>query len=362
VQTDTWYAVELKADLSTSNGATDGSYALWVNEDLVLEVTGVDTDWTLADYVYVGRGQDWNALTEIGTHFIDNVAVDNSYIGAAEYLVVRGLNNRIYYRIYNASISSWEDWYVVPDGATLDSPAAALYSGKLYIVVRSTDGHSLWFSWINVSDYSFSGWTKLSGSTESAPTLVKYGSSLVLVVRGLTNWIYYRFYDCVSGSWGNWIRVLGGSTIDSPAVAVLGDELHIVVRSTDGYNIWHSFTNMSNSEFSGWQRVGGATGSRPVLAASESGSELYLVVRGTNDRIYYSVWGSVVWSGWAALPGGSTRDGPSAVVIDNKLSVVVRGWNGTTLWYGYVDLDTSGFSGWSRVDGSTDSAPTLTRS
>jgi len=278
------------------------------------------------------------------------------------YLVVRGSDNRIYYRFYNDSSGSWQDWNVLPEGSTPDSPAAVLYSGKLYIVVRGSEGYTIWFSWVNLSDYSFSGWTMLSGETESAPTLVQYGSSLVLVVRGLNNWIYYRFYDCVSGIWGDWMYTPSGATIDSPAAAVLGDELHVVVRSDDGGSIWHSFINMSSNEFSGWQLVGGATNSRPVLAASESRNELYLVVRGLEGgKVYYNVWGGGVWSGWVALPDGSTCDGPGAVVVNNKLNLVVRGSEGPTLFYGYIDLNTSGFSGWSLIDGSTNNAPTLTR-
>jgi hypothetical protein len=276
------------------------------------------------------------------------------------YLVVRGTDSWIYYRLYNASSGSWEDWRVVPGGSTPDSPAAVLYSGKLYIAVHGSDGYNIWFSWINLSDYSFSGWTLVSGGTESAPTLVQYGSNLILVVRGTNNWIYYRLYDCVSDTWGQWMEVPSGSTPDTPAAAMLGDILHVVVRGDDN-GIWHSYINMTSSEFSDWQLVGGSTTSRPALAASESSGELYLVVRGMDNWIYYNTWGGVVWSGWTALPSGATSEGPSAVVVNNELNVVVRGSDGPTLWSGCVDLDTSGFSGWSFVTGSTDSAPTLTR-
>lgn len=99
---------------------------------------------------------------------------------------------------------------------------------------------------------------------------------------------------------------------------------------------------------------------RPVLAASESRGELYLVVRGLDDRIYYKVWNAVVWTDWTALPSGSTCDGAGAIVINNKLNVVVRGSEGTSLWLGQVDLSTSDFSGWTWIDGLTNSAPTVT--
>ena len=88
---------------------------------------------------------------------------------ALAILVVRGMDNRIYYRKYFDR--SWESWDVVPIGHTCDSLAAAVYDGKLYMVVRGMDESSLWFGWINLADDSFSGWTWLSGSTPSPPTL-----------------------------------------------------------------------------------------------------------------------------------------------------------------------------------------------
>jgi len=88
------------------------------------------------------------------------------------YLVVHGLDNRIYYRLYNASGGSWGEWTVFP-GATCDSPAAALLGNDLHIVVRGSDGNTLWHGCLaDPSDpESFSGWSWLSGATSSAPTL-----------------------------------------------------------------------------------------------------------------------------------------------------------------------------------------------
>jgi hypothetical protein len=40
--------------------------------------------------------------------------------------------------------------------------------------------------------------------------------------------------------------------------------------------------------------------------------------------------------------------------------MVVRGMDGNTLWNGYTDLTSSAFSGWTLLDGSTPSTPTLT--
>lgn len=275
------------------------------------------------------------------------------------YLVVRGAHDEIFYRPYNCMTSSWDDWRVIPEGATCDSPAAAVYSSKLHFVVRGMDRQSLWFGWVNLTDYSFSGWQSISGATQSAPTLVNYDSKLVLVVRGLDNSIYHRLYDCVSGVWEGWSVLPNGSTIDSPAAAVLEGVLHIVVRGADGYSVWHSSVNMTTSDFSGWELIGGATESKPTLAWSESRLELYLVVRGLDNVVYYNVWNGVDWEGWTSLSSGATCDSPGATVIDNKLHIVVRGMDEYSLWHMSVDLTTSIASDWALIDGATNSAPTL---
>jgi uncharacterized protein YbdZ (MbtH family) len=275
------------------------------------------------------------------------------------YLVVRGVDNAIYYRLYNSSSSSWGDWNAVPNGATCDTPAAAVCSGRLYIIVRGMDEYSLWFGSVNLTDYSFSGWTWLSGATQSAPTLVSYDSKLVLVVKGLDSSIYYRLFDCVSEEWEDWSSVPNGSTVDSPAAAVAQGALHVVVRGADGYSLWHSSINLTTSDFSGWTPIAGATESKPTLVWSESRGELCLVVRGLDSAIYFNVWNGVEWQGWTALANGSTIDSPAATALGDELHVVVRGADGFSLWHCYVNLATLDQSGWTAISGATQSTPTL---
>ncbi|MGD0977558.1 MAG: prolyl oligopeptidase family serine peptidase [Candidatus Bathyarchaeia archaeon] len=83
------------------------------------------------------------------------------------------------------------------------------------------------------------------------------------------------------------------------------------------------------------------------------------VVRGMDDRIYYRVgYDGTGWEDWNVLPG-STIDSPAAAVCADKLYVVVRGSDSTSLWFSSVDLTDSSFSGWMLLSGSTPSPPTL---
>ena len=281
---------------------------------------------------------------------------------AGQHLVVRGLNNRIHYRIYNASGGSLESWNVVPNGMTCDSPAAAVYSGKLYIVVRGMDGQSLWFGSINLTDNSFSDWTRLSGATPSKPTLVRSGSRVILVVRGMNNRIYYRFYDCISDEWEGWIVVPTGVTCDGPAATTLANELHIVVRGISATNssMWHGRLNLTTGIFLGWTRLSGETESAPTLATSQTLNKLYLTVRGLNNYTYYNTWNGTDWEGWTVLPSGVTCDSPASTITGDELHVAVRGTDGYSLWHYHINLPTSDHSGWTRISGATPSTPTLT--
>lgn len=311
-------------------------------------------------------------------------------------LVVRGLDNRIYYRGYDEQSQAWGGWDNVPTGATLDSPAAAVFENhfagtysdnQLNLVVRGMDGTSLWYGSVDIEDprIGFSGWWQLPGATMSAPTLTANGQGgstsdvMCLVVRGLDNRVYYCLYgyDERDDSWGwyDWNVIPNGVTGDSPAAAMLGNELIVVVRGMDGNTLWYTKIQWTNNTvLKGWTLISGATPSKPVLvaaqdvnSASDTPTMLYLVVRGMDNGIWYRQWwpdGSPPSMGsWTKLPG-ATNDAPAACwwwtgfVAPNGpyLHLAVRGLDGNTLWHTRWFKDNN----WSLINGATPSAPTLT--
>jgi hypothetical protein len=271
-------------------------------------------------------------------------------------LVVQGLDNGIYYR--TSSGGSLGGWNVLP-GATCDSPAAAVYQDNLCIVVRGMDGSTLWYGSVDLSTNVFTGWSLLDGATPSAPTLTSNGTVLCLVVRGEDNSIYYR---CYNGSWGSWFAVPTGSTPDSPSAAMLGNNLHIVVRGMDGSSLWDVIVACNGTVVRGWEQLQGATNARPALSSSQDLDELYLVVTGLDNRIYFMNYtgSSGSWGSWSAVPTGATTVGPAATVAGSELYTIVQGMDGSSIWLGYSNEGTSTFSGWTMLSGATPSAPTLT--
>ena len=107
---------------------------------------------------------DGDSDAETKTDYITVTAVSET-----ADLAVKGLDDRIYYRIYEESI--WGDWKVIPEGRSNDSPAATIVDGMLHFVVQGMDGQTIWHSQVNLVDDSFSGWTQIGGLSDTAPTL-----------------------------------------------------------------------------------------------------------------------------------------------------------------------------------------------
>ncbi len=348
-----------------------------VGDSIAFNETTTDPDgsplsysWTL-DSIQQATTQNWvYTPTSASPHTVRVTASDGTSSDYQEwtvnvvegtqskaYLTVRGSDDTIYYRAYDGV---WQSWASVPNGATPDTPASAVCQGKLYTVVRSMDGSSLWLSSINLADSSFSGWTNIEGSTPSAPTLTSNGTHLFLIVRGMDDTIYLRIYNCLTSTWGNWVA-LPGSTSDTASAAVVGNNLHIVVRGTsDTMSLWHGYVTLSDMSFSGWSSLAGGSDAAPTLAACPDLNAAYLCVKGQDNHIYINKWTGGVWQGWSALSSGSTIDTPAAAATDETLQIVVRGSDGNSLWHCSLDLNTQAQSAWSNIGGSTPSTPTLT--
>jgi hypothetical protein len=355
---------KLTVEVSGSGTTNATGTAMYDSGAVVHVLASPSAGWSLIKWLL--NGSDSGSANPYTLTMTANYNLTAIFTATQEnaYLVVRGSSNEIFYRLRNSTSNSWSEWHVVPSGATIDSPAAALCSGKLYLVVRSTDGYSLWFGSVNVTDYSFSGWTWISGATQSAPTLTCNNTHLFLVVRGMDNGVYYRTYTIDTDTWGDWARI-EGATCDRPSATVLEGKLHIVVRGFgttyiyDNDTLWHGSINLTDNTFSGWTNLAGATPSAPSLTESATFGTLYLSVRGTDNTIYINKWTGANWQGWTALSSGATGDGPAAAVANDILHIVVRGMDGSNLWHYYIDLNTNAESGWAAISGSTPSAPSL---
>jgi hypothetical protein len=87
---------------------------------------------------------------------------------------------------------------------------------------------------------------------------------------------------------------------------------------------------------------------------------MVIVVAGMDSSIYINTYDGADWLGWDALPQGSTFESPGATVVGDDLHLVVVGMDAITLWHSTLNLETSEFSGWTWISGTTPSKPVLT--
>jgi hypothetical protein len=260
------------------------------------------------------------------------------------------------YRTFHVT-SNWSSWFVLPY-KTIDSPAAVLVGNELHIVVRDKE-QKLWYGHVDRSGV-FSNLTPLDGVTPSAPALTTNGTVLSLVIRGADDTIWYRFYELAAHKWTEWVVFPQGLTSDSPAAMMNGGKLYVVIRSADGFGIYYNTLELSTGNYSGWQTINGVTQSSPTLTAGAQTNEVFLIIRGADNRTFRRTLNDLNWTDWVPSENVSTCDGPGAAVVGEQLYLVIRDIGGINLWMQTVSLATGESSAPSKFLGETLSKPTLT--
>ena len=83
--------------------------------------------------------------------------------------------------------------------------------------------------------------------------------------------------------------------------------------------------------WSGWRLMDGLSPS--TAAMTEFNGQLYIVVRGADDRIYYrSMNTAEVFASWGWIPG-FTNDSPAICSFNNRLYLVVKSNVGNEIYY-----------------------------
>jgi len=137
-----------------------------------------------------------------------------------------------------------------------------------------------------------------------------------------------------------------------------GQRVHVVVSPPSGYSFvsWEangvSVDNAASADT--YMTVSDNGRLKAHFAVVSSTSGVYWTVRGADSHIYYAVDLS---GSWITLLG-TTPDSPAAAVCGGVLHFTVRG-SDNRVYYGYVTLSTKIFSGWTRLSGTTRSAPAL---
>jgi FtsP/CotA-like multicopper oxidase with cupredoxin domain len=361
---ETNFTIQRAIDANFANGLT--TFIVGANITTYLDLTGmpnqtycyrvIATNIVGDTFVYAAPVVGFPTITANSAP--SNIAISQVQSDAM-YLVIRDVSNRINYRFYNLTTSTWGSWNLLPSGSTSESPAAAIINNELHIVVKGSTNNALYDSFVSLNNGTFSGWALLSGSTPSAPTLTGNSTHLYLAVRGMDNEIYYRSYSVVTRVWSNWASIETGTTSTTPAAALVNNQLFIDVKGSTNNAIYSGYISLNNGTFSGWALLSGSTPSAPTLTGNST--HLYLAVRGMDNAIYYRNYNIAtrIWSSWA-IQSTATSTTPAAALFNNKLYLAIKNSVDNTIFSGNVNLN-NGTSTMALIDGTTLSAPTLTR-
>ena len=137
----------------------------------------------------------------------------------------------------------------------------------------------------------------------------------------------------------------GGMTPAGPEAVTYQGNPWILVQGTDN-RIYRNI--LINGSWTGWSEVPGIGVTPAKIGAVVFQDDLYVFVRGTDSRIYVNRLSVSVWSGWSEVTGpGTTLAGPSAAVWNGVLYLFVRGADSRL----YMNVFDGSWSGWSEVPG-----------
>jgi hypothetical protein len=178
-------------------------------------------------------------------------------------LVIQGLDNQVYYRVYDVANGVWSLWSA-SIGMTGMSPGATIMGNTLYVEVRDPNLSSLWYGSVNLATLVFSGWDPHGAVVQNMPTLAACDSlnETVLVMRGPGANIWYNERNATG--WMSWQWVSSPGTADGIGATVIGQSLHIAIRSADG-NLWTTSVDLVTHASTGWSSLAGASFSKPTL-------------------------------------------------------------------------------------------------
>jgi hypothetical protein len=263
--------------------------------------------------------------------------------------------------------STWRMWAHIPgDGTSSRPPDTTLdSSGGLHLAVLG-GGNTIYTSKPNYSTYT-SGWQGIPSATPtpapspapspwtpSRPAIVTDGNGDLRVYvsyLGSSDNIYRNIGSWNSGSstysWNGWQKVNGGGTTLNPPEAVFFDsKVYLLVRGTDDKIYARDDTNTGQTHSWGELAGSGLTSSSPAAAASSN--KLYVAVRGTNNKAYVNTFTGTMAtsSGWTTYDGDTTSEPGIAVDSNGDVSLFITQGADNRIYEGTITTSTSAWSGW----------------
>src|SRR6266566_1974408 len=275
-------------------------------------------------------------------------------------LVVTGTDGQLYHKSFSSG--AWSAAWDVAGGAITGQPGCAVLNGALYVVARAPDvPGSLWTNHRSLPSGAWSAWGYLAGASPNTPVLVATPgmNRLDLIVTGVDHRIWHASAPngvFTLNSAAIWDTPAGG-TVATPAAVSDGTSLHVVVAGQDG-GVWYNSLTLSSNTWGAWRYLnGGTTTSAPALALDSAGT-LHIIIRGQNGGIYHDTKpsGGVPGTTWDSASGGLASDAPAANAVGTSLVVLVRG-SDNGLYFNTLTGTTWG--SWASANGASNATPAV---
>ncbi len=335
-KTKTWVTLSGTSGTLSSGGSTNVTVSINSN----------------ANSLSIGEYTDTVTFTNTTNGVGNTTRPVNLTVGQKMWITVRGTDNWLYSRSMN-QLEALTGWTRLKNGMTDSTPATAMFNNKFYVVVKSSSDTKIWWNRMD-SGGVWGSWQVMDGFTGDKPFIAVFNNRLYIAVRGTDDKIYVRYMNTAETLYP-WQAVPGGLTSIPPAIQGFNDKLYLVVKDSGDNKIWWNKMDTAGT-WSSWSLMDGLSPSTAAMAVFNS--QLYIAVRGADDRLYHrSMNTSELFTSWGWMAGFTTVS-PAIEAFNSKLYMCVKSNVDTKIYWNA--MNTSGVWGvWTLMDGATPSTPAL---
>ena len=264
------------------------------------------------------------------------LAFDSTGLGFAFY---RGQDNAVYMRTFRGS--TWSAQRRL-GGVIVGAPAAAVARTTVVVAARGTD-NTLRLRMMH--NGTWGRWT--SWVVPFASPAITGGSDgrIDAFVRGKNNALWTRTLrpGHPLTAW----KSLGGRLSTAPAAVTIQDNYFDVAAGGTDHAVWTASTATKWA----WKSVGGRTFSAPAIGYIPQSNGEYILIRGTDGRLWANGFGGQTSTGWRRIGGKLMIGGPTAAGTRQPTPHITAAIRGTdhAVWTTRYPTANGGWSGFTRA-------------
>ena len=265
------------------------------------------------------------------------LAFDSTGSGFAFY---RGQDNAVYMRTFRGS--TWSAQRRL-GGVIVGAPAAAVARTTVVVAARGTD-NTLRLRMMH--NGTWGRWTSWGGALSASPAITGGSDGRIdAFVRGKNNALWTRTLrpGHPLTAW----KSLGGRLSTAPAAVTIQDNYFDVAAGGTDHAVWTASTATKWA----WKSVGGRTFSAPAIGYIPQSNGEYILIRGTDGRLWANGFGGQTSTGWRRIGGKLMIGGPTAAGTRQPTPHITAAIRGTdhAVWTTRYPTANGGWSGFTRA-------------